>query len=291
MTPEGQTRDHFDKWYSARFVSMKIVSLLYFGYLVIRRKLTIFICGLLLFLLIIILMYLYNLYKYSYSETAIFLNPIENKYYIKEMQLVFRYNPSGNDKLDMRIWFGDYNDMSGERFSLICSQNMSLYMQDDSSDSVKWLYSKRTNISPDTVSHYYSFNNPKDNFLYEQFEGTIFGGSDYELDFNFHLNLMGREYRSIPINIIISGLSSVNLDTILPNPTEQTDYALVYNFPSIESNKESGRHIVLKATDRNKFHRHQFKLFFFGTISGVLISGLISMLLDTVKSIGKLKYN
>jgi hypothetical protein len=222
-------------------------------------------------------------------------------YTIKLVRVQMEYNPVGQDRMEIGIWFNKaennsssqgMNDVNRNYFQLVHSSNVDPYETDFSRYAKFYNGIKEEDDSrqyhKNSVWRYYRFE--KTDFptnipapvLTQTFQGNIFKVSEQDIDLEFQFDSdIGSAY---PIEVFVFGISDLNLDQVFPEPKEKHNYALIYNLESgkgIESLSTS--RIRIRGMDKNKASSIAFKTFFVGLLLGIFVSILITIMLDVVK--------
>jgi len=194
-----------------------------------------------------------------------------------------KYAPEGKDKVTVSTYFKRCEEpMLQSGLTLSHSNNLAQSNLDSLSNGIKEHFYRN-----DYRMAYYNFNQKEDArpVVIQEFEGNVFKITTQDLGLNFRF-FTTSDFEEFPVDIYISGISDLSISSVQPEPTRRLKLALYYHF---NSNKDETLNsgIYFDASDRFKTYNLGFRLFFVGTLIGVLISIAVTVLLDVITHIEK----
>jgi len=242
-----------------------------------HRKWTVLTLVVSIFLTFLILLWLHRLYSPIDSKTYISLAGTSD-YEISNVEIYVKYNNSGGD--DVSVYTSltpTSNDVIGKVFLLTASPNLSYQRANSFFAGLEY-----EDCRP-AFSMCFRFKDAAPRTIILHFNGNAFGhgGQDERLDFSLDVS-KNAVLKSVPIKIVVSNLSDVNIGTIVPEPTEKGVAGVMYKF---EPTKDvpGTREIIISGINRESIYSTQFQLFLLGTLLGIVLSVITTIFLDFIE--------
>jgi hypothetical protein len=201
-----------------------------------------------------------------------------SEYEIENVEIYIHYNQRGEDRVTAYISLvPTSNNVVGNVFLITKSPNL-VYQREGSF----FAGLEREDCIP-AFSMCFRFKDSTRRTVILNFRGNAFahGSQDERLDFTVDVS-KNAVVKSVPIKIVVSDLSDVNIDTMVPEPTEKGVGVVLYKFEPVNGMIGSPE-IIISGVNRQSIYATQFNLFLLGTLLGILISLITTIFLEFVQ--------
>jgi hypothetical protein len=221
--------------------------------------------------------WIYKLYLPAESKTRIDIQGMSG-YDISGVEIYIEYSLGGEDRVSTYISLQPTsNEAIGKTFFIVKSPNLT-YQREGSFFAGLEYFDCQPNFSLCL-----RFRDTERRTVILNFTGNVFGHGNQDERLHFTSTVSkNAAIDNIPVKVVVSNLSEVNLSTVSPEPTKRYTGGLIYNFePGAET--LSLNEIIISGVNRQSIYGTQFKLFLLGTFLGILVSLITTILFEFVQ--------